>query len=42
MVANEENRASKILVRAEDENQDVPYTPAAQGVFSKFSPSLER
>ena len=34
MVADKENRASNILVRNEDEEQDVSYPQAAQEVFS--------
>ena len=36
MVADKENRASNILVRNEDEDQDVSYSQAAQEVFSSF------
>ena len=31
-----ENRASNILVRPEDEDQDISYSQAAQEVFSSF------
>jgi len=34
MVDDKENRASNILMRKGDEDQDVPYSQAAQGVFS--------
>jgi len=40
MVAEKENRASNTLVRTEDEDQDVSYFQAAQGVFSSFLPSI--
>jgi len=36
MVADKENRASNILVRSEDEDQDVSYFQAAQELFSSF------
>ena len=36
MVADKENRSSNILVRTEDEDQDVSYSQAAQEVFSNF------
>jgi len=36
MVADKENRASNILVRIEDEDQDVSYSQAALEVFSSF------
>ena len=36
MVADKENRASNILVRNKDEDQDVSYTQPAQEVFSSF------
>ena len=36
MVADKENRASNIVVRAEDGDQDVSYSQAAQELFSSF------
>jgi len=36
MVADKENWASNILVRNEDEDQDISYSHAAQEVFSSF------
>ena len=36
MAADKENQASNILVRNEDEDQDVSYSQAAQEVFSSL------
>jgi len=36
MVADKENRASNMVVRTEDEDQDVSHSQAAQEVFSSF------
>ena len=43
MVTDKENWASNILVRPEDEDQDVSYySQTAQEVFSSFLPSLRK
>jgi len=42
MVADKENWASNILVRPEDEDQDVSYSQTAQEVLSSFLPSLRK
>jgi len=42
MVDDKENRASKILVRTKDEDQDVSYSQAAQEAFSSYLPLLRK